>query len=168
MKLAQIHALLNSINGNTFAAMDTITDVKLKGGKKNPFQGRVVKRTTGNRVQLFTSYKGYQNMVNRRLAAEGKVADFESKPLPWGQRVDDSPIIEHNGKFYLQVIFQKGGESEYLVDNKVVFKDTIEGLDEKPIQSGRQGLDDENTVVVRTFALDSIREIRMMGEVVQG
>lgn len=168
MKLAQIHTLLDSIKGNTFASMDTITDVKLKGGKGNPFQGRVVKRTMGNRVQLFTSHKGYKNMVNRRLATEGKVADFEPKPLPWGTRVEDSPIIEHGGKFYLQVIFQKGGESEYLLDNKVVDKGNIQGLDDKPADSGRQGLEDDNAVVVRTFALDSIREIRMLGEVVKG
>lgn len=168
MKLAQCHVILESINGNTFAALDCITEVKLKGGKKNPMLGRVTKHTTGNRVQLFTSFKGYKNMVNRRLAAEGKTPDFEPKPLPWGTRIEDSPLIEHNGKFYLQVIFQKGGESVYYLDNQIIDKDKIEGLDEKEITSGRQNLEDENTVIVRTFALDSIREIRMMGETIKG
>lgn len=168
MKLAQIHTLLDSIRGNTFASMDTITEVKLKGGRKNPMLGRVTKHTTGNRVQLFTSFRGYKNMVNRRLEAEGKTPDFEPKPLPWGQRVEDSPLIEHNGKFYIQMIFQKGGESTYYLDNKVIDKSAIEGFDEKEITSGRQNLEDENSVIVRTFALDSIREIRMMGETVKG
>ena len=168
MKLAQIHTLLDSIKGSTFAAMDTITEVKLKGGKKNPMLGRVTKHTTGQRVQLFTSHKGYMNMVNRRLESEGKVANFTPKPLPWGKRVEDSPLIENNGKFYIQMIFQKGGESTYYLDNKVIDKADIEGLDEKEVTSGRQGLEDENSVIVRTFALDSIREIRMMGETVKG
>ena len=171
MKLAQIHTLLDSINGVTFAALDTITEVKLKGGKKNPMLGRVVKRTIGQRVMLFTNKNsnGYDNMVKRRLEAEGKDPNsFQLGALPWGKRVEDSPLIEHNGKFYIQVIFQQGGKSEYLLDNKVIDKADIEGLDEKPITAGKQNLEDDNAVIVRTFALDSIREIRMMGEAVQG
>ena len=168
MKLAQIHTLLGQINGNTFAALDSITDVGLLGGKKNPMQGRVTKHTTGNRVQLFTSHKGYKNMVNRRLAAEGKVADFEPAALPWGERVEDSPLIQNKGKFYLQVIFHKGGDSEYYLDNKVIAKADIEGLKPETQNAGRTGLEDENSVIVRTFALDSIREIRMLGQVVKG
>lgn len=168
MKLAQIHTLLNSIKGNTFASMDTITEVKLKGGKKNPMLGRVTKHTTGNRVQLFTSFKGYRNMVNRRLEAEGKTPDFEPKALPWGTRIEDSPLIEHNGKFYIQMIFQKGGESTYYLDNTIIDKANIEGFVETEVTAGRTGLEDDNAVVVRTFALDSIREIRMMGQTVQG
>lgn len=168
MKLAQIHTTLDSIKGNTFAALDSITDVPLSGGKKNPMQGRVTKHTTGNRVQLFTSHKGYMNMVNRRLAEEGKVADFEPAALRWGSRVDDSPLIEHNGKFYLQVIFHKGGESTYYLDNTPIAKDDIEGLKPDTQNAGRTGLEDGNEPIVRTFALDSIREIRMMGEVIKG
>lgn len=168
MKLAQIHALLNSIKGNTFAAMDTITDVSLTGGKKNPMKGRVTKHTTGNRVQLFTSHKGYKNMVNRRLAAEGKPATFEPAALPWGTRIDDSPLIEHNGKFYLQCIFIAGGDSTYMLDNTAIDKANIEGLPASTQSAGRTGLEDGNEPVVRTFALDSIREIRMMGETVKG
>lgn len=169
MKLAQIHTLLDSIRGNTFAAMDCITEVKgLKGGKKNPMQGRVTKHTTGNRVQLFTSHKGYKNMVNRRLEAEGKVADFEPAALPWGSRIDDSPLIEHKGQFYLQVIFHKAGAVQYYLDNKPIDKDDIEGLVERESNAGRTGLEDGNEPIVRTFSLDSIREIRMMGETVKG
>ena len=168
MKLAQIHALLNSIKGSTFASMDTITEVKLTGGKKNPMKDRVTKHTSGNRVQLFTSHKGYQNMVNRRLEAEGKVANFEPAALPWGTRVEDSPIIEHNGKFYLQCIFIKGGNSTYKLDNADIDKDKIEGFPASTQSAGRTGLEDGNEPIVRTFALDSIREIRMMGETVKG
>lgn len=169
MKLAQIHTLLDSIRGNTIASMDTITEVKdLRGGKKNAMKGRVTKHTTGNRVQLFTSHKGYKNMVNRRLEAEGKVANFEPAALPWGSRIDDSPLIEHNGKFYIQMIFIKGGESTYYLDNAVIAKADIEGFVEKEANAGRTGLEDGNEPIVRTFALDSIREIRMMGQTVKG
>lgn len=168
MKLAQIHTLLDSIKGTTFAGMDTITDVKLKGGKKNPMQGRVTKHCTGHQVLLFTDMEAYTKRVNRRLEAEGKPATFTAAARAWGTRIDNSPLIEHNGKFYLQVDFQRSGTVQYFLDNKPIDKADIEGLDEKEQTSGRQGLEDENAVVIRTFALDSIREIRMMGETVKG
>ncbi len=171
MKLAQIHTVLDSINGMTFAGMDTITEVKLKGGKKNPMLGRVTKHTVGNHVMLFTNKKNnaYAAMVKRRLEAEGKDPNsFTLGELAWGTRVPESPLIEHKGKFYIQTIFIRGGKSTYYLDNTVIEKDLIEGFDDKEVTSGRQGLEDENTVVVRTFALDSIREIRIMGEEIKG
>lgn len=171
MKLAQIHALLDQIQGMSFAGMDTITEVKLKGGKKNPHLGRVTKHTTGNHVMLFTNKKSnaYEAMVKRRLEAEGKdPKSFTLGQLAWGTRVPDSPLIEHKGKFYIQTIFIKGGSSEFFLDNKPIAKSDIQGFEEQEVTSGRQGLEDENTVVVRTFALDSIREIRLMGETVKG
>lgn len=169
MQLAQIETLLNTINGVTFAGMDTTTEVKLKGGKANPMLGRVTKRTKGNHVMLFTNKNssGYDAMVKRRLVAEGKNPDsFTLGALAWGTRLPNSPLIEHKGKFYIQTIFIRGGKSEYLLDGATIDKSAITGLDEKPVEAGKQGLADDNAVVVRTFALDSIEELRMMGEAV--
>jgi hypothetical protein len=169
MQLAQIEALLNTINGATFAGLDTLTEVKLKGGRANPMLGRVTKRTMGNHVMLFTNKNtnGYDAMVKRRLAAEGKNPDsFKLGALPWGTRLPNSPVIENKGKYYIQTVFLKGGKSEYLLDGQPIEKSAIVGLDDKPIESGKQGLADDNAVVVRTFALDSILEARLMGEAV--
>lgn len=172
MKYSDIETLLKSFQGCTFAAMDNVTNVSLKGGKKNPFQGRVTKRTSNNQVMLFTNEKsnGYENMVKRRLEAEGKdPSSFTVGSLPWGKRVENSPFIEHNGKHYLQVIFNKPGSSAYYVDGVEVDPETIEGLPEKkePSEDNKQGLSAENQVVVRTFAIDSIESIRVLGEEVK-
>ena len=69
--------LMAQVNGSTFISIDTITDVKLTGGKKNPFQGRVTKRTTGSTVMVFQNKttNAYENMVKRRLEQEGKSQD---------------------------------------------------------------------------------------------
>lgn len=167
MKIHEIYDVLKRIQGCTFASMDNITQVKLKGGKKNPMQGRVTKHTSNNQVILFTNQNsnGYANMVRRRLEAEGKNPEsFTLGSLPWGERVPNTPLIEHKGKYYIQVIFNRGGSSVYFLDDQEIQPEDIEGFDAPVISGEGQGLSDENAVVVRTFALDSIKEIRLMGE----
>ena len=165
MKLSQINSIISQIKGTTFASLDSTTEEKLSGGKKNPHLGRVTKKTDNIRIILFASMKGYENMVKRRLIKEGKNPDdFKVASLPWGNRIsEDSPIIEHNGNYYIQTIAQGSGQSRYFLDNREVEKESIIGMKE-PTKSVKQNLDNE--VVVRTFKLDSIREIRLMGETI--
>ena len=165
MKLETAQAAFDTLEGGTFVGMDTVTDVKLTGGKKNAQQGRVTKRMTGAQVMCFTNSKtnAYDAMVRRRLEAEGKDPDsFELGPRAWGQRIVGTPFVEHNGKHYLEVIFLKSGAVQYLLDGQPVDETAIEGLPDR--KEGEQaGL--ENKVVIRTFALDSIVELRAAGQV---
>ena len=99
--------LLNQVNGASFISIDTLTNVKLTGGKKNPFQGRVTKRVTGSSVMVFQNKNsnGYENMVKRRLQQEGVNPNtFTLSPRAWGQRVPNTCIVEHNGDLYAEVI----------------------------------------------------------------
>ena len=150
--------------GATFVGMDTATPVKLKGGKKNPYQDRVTKVMTGAQVMSFSNENGsaYDAMVKRRLAAEGKDPEsFELAPRAWGQRIAGTPFVEHKGKHYLEVIFLRSGAVEYLLDGEPVDANTIEGMPDKPTAT-QAGL--ENTVVIRTFALENITALRAFGQ----
>lgn len=153
--------LLDTINGAGFAGIDTVTAVKLTGGKSNPQQGRVTKLHNGANVMLFTNKKtnAYKAMVERRLTAEGKKAsDFQLQPRKWGKRVENSPFVEHNGEYYIEVIFLKAGTSEYELDRKPVNKADIVGLPK--VKAGGQGGLEDN-VIIRTYKLSSIRAIRI-------
>ena len=164
MKLETAQAAFDTLEGGTFVGMDTVTDVKLTGGKKNAQQGRVTKRMTGAQVMCFTNSKtnAYDAMVRRRLEAEGKDPDsFELGPRAWGQRIVGTPFVEHNGKHYLEVIFLKSGSVQYLLDGQPVDETAIEGLPDRK-EGDQAGL--ENKVVIRTFALDSIVELRAAGQ----
>ena len=162
---------LSDFKGSQIIGLDSVVNVKLTGGRKNPMQGRIKKITEGNLVMLFKSGEGYKNMVNRRLEKQfdelgmttvelfERIADknFEPGPRPWGTRIENSPIISHKGKLYLECIFLKAGESKYFLDGEEIKKENIIGLPEK--KEGQQGgLIDK--VVVRTFALESIIKIR--------
>lgn len=157
MLLAQIKDLLERVRGCTFASIDSET---------HPAVG-IKKVTTGESVLIFNSnVSGYENMVKRRLAALGKNPDdFVVGDLPWGQRMDGMPgcLIVHKDVYHLQTIILKPGETEVFVGDKKVPADEVQYL--LPTKRGNnQGLPDDNSVVVRTYKLDSIVSIRLMGE----
>ena len=129
-------------------------------------QGRVTKTMIGASVMVFQNKasNGYENMVNRRLEAEGKdPSSFTVGPRPWGERVPNTPIVAHKGKEYLEVIFLKAGEVSYALDGKPIAKDEITGL--KDSESGEQG-GLNNKVIIRTFGLDSLIAVRLNNAVV--
>ena len=164
MKLAAAQTALNALSGATFVGIDTVTTVKLTGGKKNPMQGRVTKKTMGSKVMCFSNTNGsaYNTMVKRRLAAEGKNPDsFELSPRAWGERVTGTSFVTHKGAHYLEVIFLAAGTVEYQLDGVAIAKSNIEGMPASKPDTGQGGLDDK--VVIRTFALDSVIELRAFG-----
>jgi hypothetical protein len=155
------------------ATMSTLTNVSLKGGRKNPFQNRVQKRMINAKVVLCASndhVNGYQSTVRNRLVSEGKSAEaFVLQPRKWGSRMMNAPVVEHvkDGvkKYYLEVIFESGGSVEYLVDGVTTNPSEIEGLElSKPESEDSQcGL--TNKVVIRTFDMDSVVELRINNQV---
>jgi len=154
-------AALATVSGNTIIGLDTVTEPKLSGGKKNPMKGRVKKIMTGANVMVFTNQKsnGYENMVNRRLIAEGKDAsNFTLGPRAWGERVPDMPLVAHKGETYLEVIFLKAGKVSFTLDGAPIERSEIEGLDQK--EEGDQG-GLSNKVIVRDYKLTSLKEVRI-------
>ena len=165
MKHATLINAVADINGASFVGIDTHVDVPLLGGKKNPMQGRVTKRMTGATVMSFQNknFSAYEAMVHRRLEAEGKnPAAFVLSERAWGTRVPNMPIVEHKGNYYLEVIFLKPGKVEYLLDGNHIEPADIQGL--KDATAGEQG-GLENKVIIRTFAAESITELRIDGKV---
>lgn len=150
----------NNVNGTTFISIDTNTEPKLRGGKKNPFLGRVRKIMTGATVMVFQNknVNGYDAMVKRRLEKEGKNPEsFRLSPRAWGERLPNTPIVEHNGQYYLEVIFLNSGEVHYEVDGRRVDPEQIEGLMFDREEGRQGGLNDK--VIIRTFKIDSIVNI---------
>lgn len=152
-----------SVSGVAFASIDTISTPTLRGGKKNPYQGKIRKIMSGAAVTIATSSAGYRNMMRKILQESGgNPDDFELKPRAWGTRIGGTPIIEHTKDgttyHYLEVQFRSPGSTEYFVEEDGVLhpieKDQITGLPDAP----------DAPVVIRTFRLDNILAIRFGGE----
>lgn len=158
----KIAKVLENVNGSSFISLDTTTIVKLKGGKSNPMQGRVRKHNTGANVMVFQNKKAnaYDNMVKRRLMAEGKNPDlFKLSPRAWGTRLQGTPLVEHKGALYLEVIFLKGGKSTYTLDGQPIAPEDIQGLDLNKPEGEQGGLSDK--VIIRTYKMDSITRMKI-------
>lgn len=167
---------INQFSGAHIIGIDTLTTVKLTGGKSNPLQGRVTKLSEGNRVMLFKSGVGFKNMVNRKLEKQNEETQatldlfelitggnktYEPGPRPWGQRVPNSPFVEHKGKQYLEVVFLEAGTSRYFIGNREIDKSEIAEMLPNKTEGVQGGLKDK--VIIRTFAMESIVRIRKAG-----
>lgn len=178
MNKDELEQVLSGFEGATFAGLDTETIPTLTGGKSNPFQGKVLKRCLGHSVMLFTNKltSGYDNMVKRRLKQAGlDPASFTMGALPWGKRLDNSPLIVNKDKHYLQCVFLGAGSTEFVALDTIklnpntvwnagdsIARYMLTGLREET-GSEHQGLERDSQVIVRTYALDSIVAIRCMG-----
>lgn len=167
MKYEDLKEMIGKINGTAPASIDTHTEVKLLGGKKNPQLGRVTKRNVDGKIVLSNSSRNvYEFMVKKRLIEEGKdFTEFELKARPWGTRIGDTCFIEHKGEIYLEIIYEKSGKTIYYLDGEEISEDEIQGLPEKKVNEDSQaGL--ENKVIIRTVKISSIERIRSKGEIV--
>ena len=166
-----IQEQLNNFKGSQIIGIDTLTVVELTGGKANPQQGRVKKLVEGSKVMVFKSGKGYFNMVTRRLKKQADEmemttdrlfeaisgAGWQPGPRQWGERVSNSPFVQHKDKTYLECIFIQGGKPKYFLDGMEIAKEEVIGLKEK-VEGDQGGLVDK--VIVRTYSLDSIIKVR--------
>ena len=169
MRLETILNAVETISGAAFIGIDTDSIVSLKGGKKNPLQGRVHKVTLGSTVMCFQNKytNGYENMVRRRLEQEGKdPGSFKLSPRVWGTRLPELPIVVHEKdgvvKHYLEVIFMQQGKSHYYLDTpgNIIPRSSIVGLDTPKVSEESQG-GLNNKVIIRTYDIESITALRI-------
>lgn len=161
--------MLEAVNGMTFISIDTDIIPEMdkmldkSAGIRNPHYGRVHKTQIGSSVMVFQNKRinGYEAMVQRRLAQEGKDPfDFKLSPRRWGTRVENMPLVTHNGGYYLEVIFLHPGPVQYYLDDKPVPEERIIGL-RKSYEPAQGGL--ERKVILRCPSFDSIRRIKIDG-----
>lgn len=166
MTLEDIQHLLSQIKGCTFASLDAET---------KPAPG-YRKQVLNEQVMLFTNQGGsaYERLVRRRLASIGRDPDsFVVGSLPFGERIPGTPVIEHyNGyciKHYLQCVILKPGEVRaWMGQTQVDPSISAVFSRDKSIRdtASHQGLPEEKAVIVRTYCLDNIMAIRLMGDTV--
>lgn len=161
LKYASLAVAIQKEEGLSTVYIDTVTIPKLTGGKSNPHQGRIEKHNVGAKVLFFRNTDGsaYQNMIKRRLEAEGKDPEtFKLSPRAWGTRIPGTPFIENKGKFYLECIFVESGVTHYTLDGIEIDPRLIQGLSYNP-ESHQGGLSENKKVIIRSFKLESLRKV---------
>lgn len=166
--------MLENQKGNVIVGIDALTNARAKK-TGNPFQ-KVEK------LSRFVGFVGmdYQKAVNKELQGTGERADFEAKPLQWGEwrmKEDGKPsrkIITHKGGLYVatttsrKIRKNRKPKVQFYADGLPVDKKEIADFLPKKSPSKRQveaGLDHPETHVERrTFSLASIKRARMNGK----
>lgn len=155
MTKEELAEFLKEIKGTTFCTIETETEPKLKGGKKCPYAG-VKKISKVNGAIGFI----YENAVNNQRVREGSEADFESEPRAWGHRISGTPLVEHKGKFYIEVKVEKTEKPLYILNGNFISNEDIKPY--LPETTSRQELDKE--VILRDYSLDNIKMIKIKGQ----
>lgn len=151
-----LFTMLSEIRGTTFAKIVTDTDPKLRK-TGNPFSG--VRKVSHVNVCLGFQY---ENSVNRQRGREEIAQDFESAPRAWGTKI--SPMfIEHKGKLYLETKIERSLSTSYVdATGRELTSEDVAPFLPKRSSSSRQGV--EKKVLIRDYAMDSIRSITINGE----
>jgi hypothetical protein len=172
--MQNLHTLLTeNVNGTTFISITAHTEMKLNktyidedGARQpNPHHGRVTKVCEGLNVMVYQNKttNAYENMVNKRLVSEGfDPKSFEVGPRQWGERIDGTCFVTNKGKMYVEVICLNPGEVTLMMDGKPIKKSAILGQPPAPKAGVQGGL--ENKVIIRTYGVDTIKEIKINKE----
>jgi len=158
--------------GATAITIVSTTEPKFRKSSDNPFLGVCHKRSLVNGLMNWR----YGNAVNNQRMREGQpvneagaVEFFKPKPRQWGQRLirqdgTITPLVEHKGRYYLELKVQRSLGHEYQCPDGPKSDEEIHPwLIQRGPEGARQQVD--NPVILRDYALDSINEIAMHGEI---
>lgn len=117
----QLISILNNVKMATFVQV-VYKGVQKTKKRNNPF-GEIKKQTKINA----TFCGSYENAVNNRLKKAGFEADFEAKPLPWGQWLKPNRTISHNENTYVRLYMHKNSnpKSQFWHNNKPLEGDEL-------------------------------------------
>lgn len=153
---SDVQALLQNVNGTTFAGITQVTPVKLAAKHKDL---RILK-VTAARVQLFNNANSdiYGNQVRRKAeGAHGNdaaaVQSFETQENYYEHDSTCYSLVKHrgNGTEYLYCIYN-GADSVYVMDGKLVDKQTVAQY--MTPAAAKDLLNPKSTVVNKTYGVE--------------
>lgn len=154
----ELQQILINTKGSKFVGFVALTVPDMKK-TNNPYFNTLQKETSiYNAIINWT----YETSVNKQRIREGKEPDFEALPRVWGSRIKGTPLVEYNGKYYLEVRMGNVKAQRFLNNGIEISKEEIEPfLRIKKNEGQRQELD--KPIILRDYELRSIKEIKMGG-----
>lgn len=165
-------AELKKIRTKTEAVVvvETVPQFRMKDDDGNEFPYKMVIATgdlTKRSVVVCVLCADYAEEVNKRRKADRRKQDFVPAPRAWGERYKTSPIIGHGAKAYLEVQFHHAAVEFRLNGSPMTPDETAELTAFLPagVEGARQKV--KSPVVIRTYNIDSIREVRIGDKVLK-
>ena len=149
-----LQALINYV-GHSFVGLTMLTDARAKK-TGNPY-GKILKKTK------LTANIGfhYKNSLANQAKREGKDVEFDIQPRRWGVRMENTPLVQHKGKYYLECKVEDVQSVEYFTEEgQALTKEQVEEfLPTKRHSSTQAPLDKK--VILRDVAIENILSLRM-------
>lgn len=159
---AEFRNVIESIRGVSFASIRSVTQLDMRK-TGNPFHGKISKVS---KVLAIVGNWSYEQSLINQAKRENVETEFEIKPRKWGVRLNDSGIVEHNGRLYLECKIQKCFDSRIVwSDGRYLSHDEIDSVRSfMPIRKESSTQDSiEKKIILRDYAFDSIRKIKLGG-----
>lgn len=160
--VSQLKDLFAAMKSCHAVSVDTVTIPSMRK-TGNPYVGAVKVQTMNGLIGF-----DYANAVNNQLAREDNDNAFEFVPhtRKWGVLMDNRNMVEHKGKYYLQMKVQSlSGKPRYMMDGQEIDSALVKPfLQEKSKVGTQAAVGIEKEVIVRDVELGNIRAIRMDGE----
>ncbi|KKL07329.1 hypothetical protein LCGC14_2587100 [marine sediment metagenome] len=155
VKPMEMGALLLVNKGSNIVTLHTKTDARLK--KTNNPYGIVYKYCTVNGMIGVD----YESCCNRQQTRENQESNFQAMPPTWGEHIDGTCLVTHNGKLYLPIMINNVyGPVIYKDSNdKELSKDDIREF--LPQKYGQTRQTTEKEVIWRKYLLTSIIAVTM-------
>jgi len=154
--------LLINFNGHSFIGLTTLTDARAKK-TGNPY-GKILKKTK----LLANIGFHYKNSLNNQAKREGKEIDFDIKPRRWGVRMENTPLVKHNEKYYLEYKAENVQSVEYYTEQgeELTKEQVQEFLPKKSTSSTQKEL--TKKIILRDVAIENILSLRISQKVFLG
>jgi len=154
MTTTELRDTMLGIKGSVIVTLETETKPPMRK-TDNPYLDTVKVSEVNGIINW-----GYETAVNRQRTREGLEADFTAFPRKWGKRIKGTPLIEHNGNYYLEMKVQSAKSMYLLGQEEIPVSDLIPYFYTR--SKSRQGIEKE--VILRDYALENIKGIRYAGE----
>lgn len=154
--------LLINFNGHSFIGLTTLTDARAKK-TGNPY-GKILKKTK----LLANIGFHYKNSLNNQAKREGKEIDFDIKPRRWGVRMENTPLVKHNDKYYLEYKAENVQSVQYYTEQgeELTKEQVQEFLPKKSTSSTQREL--TKKIILRDVAIENILSLRISQKVFLG
>lgn len=159
---AEFRNVIESIRGVSFASIQSVTELDMRK-TGNPFHGKIAKVS---KILAIVGNWNYERSLENQAKREGVETEFEIKPRKWGFRLNDSGIVEHKGRMYLECKVEKSFDSRIVWSNGQYLSHTeIDAVRSfMPIRKESSTQDSiEKKIILRDYAFDSIRKIKLNG-----
>lgn len=120
-------AIIETVNGAHNGSIATLTKCSAVKMKKtgNPLWGADVKKRSSMQLQVGCDW---QAIEDARAKKEGRTPR-KIGPLPYGEHVDGTPLIKHNGHLYMRGFWMKAlGKPQFFVDGREATPEEVETI----------------------------------------